>query len=229
MLPPVTMVLPCSMSVEAYAAAGKEIEVPRPDCPSCSLPMAFWCWYSRSVRVCDEFLEIWIRRARCSRCEASHALLPSFLFLGRYDPAEVIGSVIEAVARRRSGVRPAAIEVRVPPTTARDWMRRFAARAAELAVAFGASAIELGGALATVTGEARADAVAAIGSAWLARARLLRLLLVRDRRAPDRPQQQSAGDFARQKAFHRSCHMNDKETTRWTTTSPRRSPCTASL
>jgi hypothetical protein len=167
-LPPVTMVLPCSMSVEAYAAAGKEIEVPRPDCPSCSLPMAFWCWYSRSVRVCDEFLEIWIRRARCSRCEASHALLPSFLFLGRYDPAEVIGSVIEAVARRRSGVRPAAIEVRVPPTTARDWMRRFAARAAELAVAFGASAIELGGALATVTGEARADAVAAIEAAFAA-------------------------------------------------------------
>lgn len=156
------------MSVEAYAAAGREIEVPRPDCPSCSLPMTFWCWYSRSVRVCDEFLEIWIRRARCSRCQVSHGLLPSFLFQGRYDPAEVIGSVIEAVARRRSGVRPAAVEVRVPPTTARDWLRRFSARAAELNVAFSACAIELGGTLSEVTGEVRAGAVAAIKAAFAA-------------------------------------------------------------
>jgi hypothetical protein len=162
------IVLPCSMSVEAYAAAGKEIDVPRPDCPSCSVPMAFWHWYSRHVRVGGEFLEIWIRRARCSRCEASHGLLPSFLFLGRYDPAEVIGSVIEAVARRRSGVRPAAEKARVPPTTARDWLRRFSARAAELAVSFSACAIELGGALARLTGEARADAVAAIEAAFAA-------------------------------------------------------------
>ena len=172
MLPPVTIVLPCSMSVEAYAAAGRKIEVPRPDCPDCSVPMAFWHWYSRHVRVAAEFLEISIRRARCSLCRVSHALLPSFLLLGRYDPAEVIGSVIEQVASAESGVGPAAEKARVPPTTARDWLRRFSARAAELAVAFGACAIELGGALAEITGEARRDALAAIEAAFEAASEL---------------------------------------------------------
>jgi hypothetical protein len=124
------IVLPCSMPVQAYAAAGKEIEVPRPDCPSCSVPMAFWHWYPRHVRVGGEFLEIWIRRVRCSRCEVSHGLLPSFLLLGRYDPVGVVGTVIEAVASRRSRLGPTAEQARVPSTTARDWLRRFSARAA---------------------------------------------------------------------------------------------------
>ena len=160
------MVFPCSMPVETYAAAGKELEVPRPDCPTCRVPMVFWYWYSRNVRVGGEFLEIWIRRARCSRCGVSHALLPSFLFLGRYDPAEAIGSVIEAVTSGRSGVAASAAAAGVGRTTARHWLRRFAARARELAVAFSACAVELGGALATLTGEACPDAVAAIEVAF---------------------------------------------------------------
>lgn len=162
------IVLPCSMSVEAYAAAGRAIVLPRPDCPSCSAPMAFWHWYSRQVRVGGEFLDISIRRARCSICRVSHGLLPSFLFAGRYDPAEVIGLVIETVASATSGVRPAAEQVLVPPTTARDWLRRFSARAGQLAVAFSAVAIELGGSIAKLTGEARADAVTAMTAAFAA-------------------------------------------------------------
>jgi hypothetical protein len=161
-----SIVLPCSMSVEAYAAAGKAVEVPRPDCPRCLVAMAFWDWYSRYVRVGREFLEIWIRRVRCSRCGVSHGLLPSFLFAGRYDPAEVIGAVIEAVASGTSGVGAAAEQAGVPLTTARDWLGRFSQRAEELAVGFAACAIELGGALATLTNKARRDAVAAIEAAF---------------------------------------------------------------
>ena len=154
------------MSVEAYAAAGREIHIPRPDCPSCTLPMAFWHWYPRQVRVGGKFLEISIRRARCSSCRVSQGLLPSFLLTGRYDPVEVIGAAIEAVASRRSGVGPAAEQVAVPPTTARDWLRRFSARAGELATAFAAAAIEFGGAVAELSGEARRDAVVAIEAAF---------------------------------------------------------------
>jgi hypothetical protein len=160
------IIFPCSMSVEAYAAAGKQVEVPRPDCPICLLPMMFWYWYSRSVRVDGQFLRIWIRRARCSRCRVSHGLQPSFLFLGRYDPAEVIGSVIEAVAMGRSRLGPAAERAGVLRNTARNWLRRFSERASELTVSFSACAIELGGAVVALTGEARRDAVVAIEAAF---------------------------------------------------------------
>jgi hypothetical protein len=35
------IVLPCTLSVDAYSAAGREVEVPRAQCPDCSEPMGF--------------------------------------------------------------------------------------------------------------------------------------------------------------------------------------------
>ena len=40
-LPPMAIVLPCTLSVDAYSAAGREVEVPRAQCPDCSEPMGF--------------------------------------------------------------------------------------------------------------------------------------------------------------------------------------------
>ena len=55
------------------------------------------------------------------------------------------GAVIGQVAGGVSGVPQAAAAAGVPYTTARGWVRRFARRAAELAVSFPALCIELGG------------------------------------------------------------------------------------
>src|SRR5258707_14012767 len=44
------IVWPCPLTVDAYADAGREVEVPRPDCPSCAGPVVFWSGYRRYVR-----------------------------------------------------------------------------------------------------------------------------------------------------------------------------------
>ena len=75
----------------------------------------------------------------------THALLPAFCLLNRLDAAGAIGAVIEAVADGRSGVRPAALSVGVPHTTARGWVRAFAKNAGRLQAALGALAVELAG------------------------------------------------------------------------------------
>jgi hypothetical protein len=75
----------------------------------------------------------------------SHALLPAFALAWRLDAAESAGAVIGRVAGGACGVRPAAAAAGVPYTTARGWVRRFSARAGELAVSFSALAVELGG------------------------------------------------------------------------------------
>ena len=60
--------------------------------------------------------------------------------------AETIGSVVgEVVAGGGCGVHSAAERTGVPYTTARGWVRRFRAGAAELGVAFAAVEVELGG------------------------------------------------------------------------------------
>lgn len=134
----------CALSVDEYVAAGREVSVPRPDCPGCSAAMAFWSGYERAVRD-GPAVRIWIRRARCRGCRTSHALVPSFCLLGRLDVADVIGVVIAAVVGDGRGVRPVATEADVPHTTARDWVRRFRRRAEVLAAAFAAVVVELAG------------------------------------------------------------------------------------
>ena len=119
---------PCPLSVDAYAEAGREIEAPRPECPSCAVPMGWWSGYWRHVRAGGRCFRVFVPRALCGTCRGSHALLPAFLLVGRLDVVERIGSMIEEVAAGEVGVRPAASRVDVPYTTARGWWRRFRER-----------------------------------------------------------------------------------------------------
>ena len=168
MFPPVSIVWPCSLSVDEYVALGREVEFPRPDCPSCSVPTSRWSGYQRQVREAGQYSRIWVPRVRCGPCKVTHALLPAFVVAGRLDVAETIGAVIDEVVGRDGGVRPPARRRDVPHTTARGWVRRFVARGAEYAISFAALAIDLGAEVVTELGRASADALTAIRAAWRA-------------------------------------------------------------
>ena len=139
------IVWPCPLPVDAYVAAGKQVEFPRPDCLSCGEPLMCWSGYWRHVRAGGRCRKIFVPRLRCAPCRVSHALLPAFVLAWRLDTAETIGAVIAEVAGGACGVRPAAARAGVPHTTARGWVRRFCGRASELGIAFAALAVELGG------------------------------------------------------------------------------------
>jgi hypothetical protein len=162
----VAIVWPCPLSVDAYAAAGREVEFPRPGCPSCAGPVVFWSGYRRFVREAGRCKRIFVPRVCCGPCGVTHALLPAFVLAGRLDVAETVGEVLGEVAGGPGGVRPAAARLGVPHTTARDWARRFQARAGELGVAFAALAVELGGEALRPAADAGRFALAAIGAAF---------------------------------------------------------------
>jgi Domain of unknown function (DUF6431) len=165
----VAIVWPCPDPVDVYAAAGRAVVVPRPDCPRCGRAMGFWSGYRRSVRAGGVCHRLWIRRGKCGPCAQSHALIPSFVLVGRLDGVEAIGDVIDAVAAGRSGVRTAAENVDVPHTTARDWVRRFCSRADMWLGGFGSLCVELGGRLPWRWPDtAPVAATTAIGLAWAA-------------------------------------------------------------
>ncbi len=167
---PVAMVWPCPLTVDAYVAAGREVEFPRPDCPACAGPMMFWSGYRRHVRAAGRCRKIFVPRLRCAPCRVSHALLPAFTLAWRLDVAETVGMVIAEVAGGARGARPAAARAGVPYTTARGWVRRFAGRAPELGVAFAALAVELGGQVIGPAADAGGFALAAVGAAFAAAA-----------------------------------------------------------
>jgi Domain of unknown function (DUF6431) len=168
----VAMVWPCPLPVDAYARAGREVEFPRPDCPSCAGPLVFWSGYRRHVRAAGRCVRIFIPRVRCGPCRVTHALLPAFTLAWRLDAAEVIGTVVAEVAGGRCGVRPAAASAGVPYTTARGWVRRFAARAPQVGAGFAALAVELGGEPFPPPAGAARFALTAIGAAFAAAAAL---------------------------------------------------------
>ena len=87
---------------------------------------------------------VWLVRARCSPCGVSHALVPSFLLVGRLSVVDTIVGVVAAVASGRS-LGPVAADADVPFTTARGWVRRFRDRAGVMLSGFAALTIELGG------------------------------------------------------------------------------------
>jgi len=168
----VAIVWPCPLPVDAYVAAGRKVEVPRPVCPSCAGPLVFWSGYWRHVRWQERERKIFIPRVRCCGCGVTHALLPAFVLARRLDAAESAGLVIGQVAAGAYGVRPAAAAAGVPHTTARGWVRRFAARAGDLAVSFSALAVELGGEVVRLFPDPLRSAVTAIGAAFTAAAGL---------------------------------------------------------
>jgi hypothetical protein len=164
----VAIVWPCPLSVDAYVAAGRKVEFPRPGCPSCAGRMVFWSGYRRHVRACGRCRKIFVPRLRCGGCGVTHALLPAFVLAWRLDAAEAVGTVLGGVAGGACGVRPAAARLEVPYTTARGWCRRFTARGPELGVAFAALAVELGGEPIRPAADAGRFALAAIGVAFAA-------------------------------------------------------------
>src|SRR5216684_2818911 len=112
------IVWPTKLDVDMYVAAGREVEVPRPDCPGCRQPMRFWGWYERDVRLTAEVIHrLSVRRARC--CERTHALLPGFVTWGRLDAVEVIGSAVETMCGG-AGMRRVAEGLGLAHTTVRD-------------------------------------------------------------------------------------------------------------
>jgi hypothetical protein len=167
-----SMVWPCPLTVDAYASMGRAVEVPRPDCPSCLVPAVFWSGYWRHVRWRERERKVFIPRVRCRGCAVTHALLPAFVLARRLDAADAAGEVIGQVACGSCGVRRAAAAAGVPHTTARDWVRRFAARAGDLAVSFSALAVELGGEVVRPLPDRCRFAVTAIGAAFAAAAGL---------------------------------------------------------
>ena len=169
---PVAIGWPCPLAVDAYVAAGRDVGFPRPSCPSCAGPLVFWSGYRRYVREAGRCRKIFVPRLRCAPCGASHALLPAFTLAWRLDTAETVGVVVTQVACGACGVRPAAERAGVPYTTARGWVRRFRARAAELGAAFAALAVELGGEPVTPPAGAGQFALTAIGAAFAAAASL---------------------------------------------------------
>lgn len=162
------IVWPCAVPVDAYAAAGRDVEAPVVRCPVCEGELAPWSGYWRFVREAGRCLRVFVRRGRCRGCGATHALLPGFALRNRLDVVETIGALIEAVEGPAGGVRPAAVAARVPHTTARGWVRAFATNARRLAVGFCALAVELGGEVVSTASSTVGGAIVATKAAWRA-------------------------------------------------------------
>lgn len=110
-------------------------------------------------------MAIFIRRARCSACATSHALIPALLLSRRFDHVEVIGTALTR-AVSGAGMRPIALHLGVPHSTARDWRRRYRARAPTLAAGFAALAVELGGLAPDVSRDPETAGLEALAAAW---------------------------------------------------------------
>jgi hypothetical protein len=98
-------------------------------CP-CSGRLRRW-GYARSRWVRDRRHRGRLRphRGRCLGCRRTHVILPDWVLLRRFDRVEVIGGALTASASGRS-FRSISGELALPPTTVRDWIRRFVTRTA---------------------------------------------------------------------------------------------------
>lgn len=164
---PVLMVGPCVGEVERDLAGGNL------ECPECEGVLGPWGWARRRVlRVLGAQQWLRPRRARCRSCLVTHVLLPVTALVRRRDAVEVIGAALAAKAVG-AGHRRIAVEVGVPATTVRGWLRRFAGKAEFLRAQFTAIAHGLDRDLGRVEprGSPVADALEAIGVAASAGAR----------------------------------------------------------
>ncbi|MGH7744693.1 MAG: helix-turn-helix domain-containing protein [Candidatus Dormibacteria bacterium] len=136
-------------------------------CPDCEGELRPW-WFARRrpLRGLEGMVPVRPRRSRCRSCGNTHVLLPIFALLRRHDLVEVIGGALVAKAAG-AGHRHIASQRGLPEETVRGWLRRFAARAAEIREHFTRLAHRLGADLSTVLprGSPVADAVEAIGVA----------------------------------------------------------------
>jgi transposase-like protein len=162
----VAIVWPCQLSVDQYTALGRNVEPPRADCPSCLVPMGRWSGYWRTVRCLEIDHRLFVPRARCPACNATHALLPAFVLAARLYDVETIGAVVAEVIDGPGGVRPAARRWGIVHETARGWVRRFRSRARHIASWFSALSADLGGEPLAPAQDSSAYALAAIGSAF---------------------------------------------------------------
>lgn len=155
------------------AMVDRQLRSGRLACRGCGGVLRPWGWaVERVVRHRDRSERLAPRRARCRGCAVTHVLLPVSCLLRRLDAVEVIGAALLAKAAG-SGHRPIAAALGRPATTVRGWLRRFAAAAEALRVAFTrlALALDPGSSPPAPPGCALADTASAIGAAAAAAVR----------------------------------------------------------
>lgn len=99
-------------------------------CPRCAGTLCGW-GHGRSRALRGALgATLWLRprRARCSRCGATHILLSELALPRCADAVTVIGAALE-LAARGTGHRSIARGLAVHESTVRGWLRRFALRA----------------------------------------------------------------------------------------------------
>jgi hypothetical protein len=138
----VPIVWQCPLTVDAYAARGRDVDAPRPVCPRCAGPTQRWHGYPRHVRD-DRDRLIWVARVRCTACGVTHSLLPSFVLPRRWDGVAHVGRAAELMAAG-TGHRPIAVALGRPETTVRGWLRRLRASVVPLTATLLARAVALG-------------------------------------------------------------------------------------
>lgn len=96
------------------------------DCPDCPGSLRPWGWARpREVRGIEGALRP--RRARCRGCLITHVLLPVTVLAWRAYAVEVIGAALLARAGG-SGHRKIGVQLQIPATTVRGWLRVMGAR-----------------------------------------------------------------------------------------------------
>ena len=70
------IVFACQLSVDAYVELGRDVEVPRPDCPACSEAVDFWGVSERYLRIV-QVVKLLVRRVRCMGLLARRRLVLS--------------------------------------------------------------------------------------------------------------------------------------------------------
>lgn len=116
------------VEVEAELAAGRLC------CPTCEDGLRPWGWARhRQVRFLGITRTLRLRRTRCPGCGSSHVLVPTCLLLRRADAAEVIGWALLA---KLSGAGHRWVGARLgrPPSTVRNWLRRFGQQSEQIRV-----------------------------------------------------------------------------------------------
>jgi hypothetical protein len=99
----------------------------------------------------------------------SHALIPSFLLVGRLDVVDTVGHALSDVASKTMSIGRAAARFDVPFTTVRGWVRRFSSTAALWWSGFAALAVELGASV-PARWPAAVSAAAVVAMGWAHRA-----------------------------------------------------------